>query len=209
MAAAPVNPWILDAAAAEGSPHAGGKARALARAERAGLPVPPWFVVSSDAFNDSITPDQRRALDEARDAASLARTVAGVQIAPQIITAIQEAVRRLAPNGELVAVRSSASDEDGAEHSFAGQLESFLNVPPADAPENVRAVWRSGFTDRILAYRREHGLSPLPHAPAVLVQRMVSPRAAGVAFGADPVSGRAGIAVVTAVRGLGSALVSG
>jgi hypothetical protein len=73
MAAAPVTPWILDPAAAAESPHAGGKARALARAERAGLPVPPWFVVSSQAFDDSLTPDQRRALDEARDAASLAR----------------------------------------------------------------------------------------------------------------------------------------
>ena len=209
MAAAPVNAWILDPGAAAESPHAGGKARALALAEQAGLPVPPWFVVSSHAFDDSLTPDQRRALDEARDAASLARTVADVQIAPAIIAAIEEAVRRLAPNAEPIAVRSSASDEDGAEHSFAGQLESFLNVTPADVPENVRAVWRSGFTDRILAYRREHGLSPLPHPPAVLVQRMVRPRAAGVAFGADPVSGRAGIAVVTAVPGLGSAIVSG
>jgi len=131
-----VNAWILDPGAAAESPHAGGKARALALAESAGLPVPPWFVVSSHAFDDSLTPDQRRALDEARDAASLARTVADVQIAPAIIAAIEEAVRRLAPKAEPVAVRSSASDEDGAEHSFAGQLESFLNVPPADVAEN-------------------------------------------------------------------------
>jgi pyruvate,water dikinase len=201
--------WILDAAEAAGSPHAGGKARALARAQSAGLPVPAWFVVSSAAFSDSLTPDQRRALEDAADPATLARVVDGVMPNPAIAAAIDAAVRRLSPGGELVAVRSSASDEDGAEHSFAGQLESFLNVAPADVTTKVREVWRSGFTDRIAAYRREHGLALLPHPPAVLVQRMVNPRAAGVAFGADPVSGRAGIAVVTAVPGLGDALVSG
>jgi pyruvate,water dikinase len=122
---------------------------------------------------------------------------------------LDAAVGRLSPGGELVAVRSSASDEDGTEHSFAGQLESFLNVAPPDVAERVRGVWLSGFSDRMLAYRREHGLSPLPRPPAVLVQRMIAPRAAGVAFGADPVSGRRGVAVVSAVPGLGSAVVSG
>src|SRR5262249_10446022 len=101
------------------------------------------------------------------------------------------------------------SDEDGAQHSFAGQLDSFLFVPPADVPRKVAAVWRSGFGDRVVAYRREHGLPLTPRAPAVLVQRMVNADAAGVAFGADPVSGRRRVAVVSAVLGLGTALVSG
>src|SRR4029078_12157553 len=117
--------------------------------------VPPWFVVSSHAFDDSLTPDQRRALDEAPDAASparpgapgeiapatrraasRARRVARVKMAPAIIAAIEEAVRRLAPNAEPIAVRSSASDEDGAEHSFAGQLESVLYLTPARARDH-------------------------------------------------------------------------
>src|SRR5262249_15585462 len=72
----------------------------------------------------------------------------------------------------------------------------------------VLDVCRSGFSDRILAYRREHGLSSAPRPPGVLVQRMIEPQAAGVAFSADPVSGRRGVAVVSAVRGLGDALVS-
>jgi pyruvate,water dikinase len=204
-----VSGWILGSAEAVDSPHAGGKARALARAERAGLPVPAWFVLSADAFVGSLTPEQRAGLDTATDATTVGRVLDTVSLAPGIVAVLSEAVRRLAPAGELVAVRSSASDEDGTGHSFAGQLESFLNVPPADVPEKVRAVWQSGFTDRIVAYRREHGLPLLPHAPAVLIQRMVSPRAAGVAFGADPVSGRRGVAVVSAVPGFGSAVVSG
>ena len=180
--------WVLMPAEALASPHAGGKARALARAVRAGLPVPDGVVVSSDAF---------------------AAAAQGSTLAPAVFAEIQAAVRRLSPNGESVAVRSSAIDEDGAEHSFAGQLESFLNVPPAEVRARIRDVWRSGFTDRILAYRREHGLSLAPHAPAVLIQRMVNARAAGVAFSVDPVSGRAAVAVVSAVQGLGDALVSG
>ena len=179
--------WILGPTDAAGSPNAGGKARALARAERAGLPVPQWFVLSASAFHDS------------RD----------VSLSPAIARAVADALQNIAPDGQLVAVRSSASDEDGAEHSFAGQFESFLNVSPQDVPDKVRAVWQSAFTDRLLAYRREHGLSPMPHPPAVLIQRMVAARAAGVAFGADPVSGRRGVAVVSAVPGFGSALVSG
>jgi len=204
-----VNPWILDAAEAVDSPLAGGKARALARAQGAGLPVPAWFVLSAAAFADSLSREQRAALDGAADPSARARVLESVSLEAPIATALADAVRRLSPNGELVAVRSSASDEDGVEHSFAGQLESFLNVAPTDVPGKVRAVWRSGFSDRILAYRREHGLSPLPHPPAVLIQRMVTPRAAGVAFGADPVSGRRGVAVISAVAGLGDALVSG
>ena len=201
--------WILGPAEAADSLHAGGKARALARAQRAGLPVPDWFVLSASAFTDSLTPEQRELLERVSDASLLQQIVDEVRIASGVEHALNHAVRDLSPNGDVMAVRSSASDEDGAQHSFAGQLESFLNVSPANVPDRVRAVWRSAFTPRILTYRREHGLSPAPRPPAVLVQRMVQPRAAGVAFSADPVSGRRGEAVVSAVHGLGSAVVSG
>ena len=178
---------ILRGSGAAGSPAAGGKARALARAEAAGLPVPPWFVVVSD---------------DATVQSALAPDGPGIE-------AIIRAAHELAADGTLLAVRSSARDEDGTDHSFAGQLDSFLNVHPHDVVAKIGEVWRSGFSERILAYRREHGLTPVPSPPGVLVQRMVTPRAAGVAFGADPVSGRRSVAIVSAVHGLGSALVSG
>jgi phosphohistidine swiveling domain-containing protein len=181
---APLSDWVLRGAAAADSPHAGGKARALARADAAGLPVPPWFVLSAAAFHED---------------------PAGARIADEIAGALHA----IAPAGELVAVRSSASDEDGAGHSFAGQLESFLNVAAADVPAKIAAVWQSAFSDRIRAYRREHGLPAEPRAPGVLIQRMIHARVAGVAFSADPVAGRRGIAVVSAAPGFGSAVVSG
>lgn len=180
-------------------PQLGGKAGALAALQDAGVLIPPWFVVSPQAFSpkaDLLARGgilQYRAEDLMEDA---------------VREDIERAIAQLCPHGELVAVRSSAIEEDSAEHSFAGQLESFLFVPPAEVPQKVVEVWKSGFSDRVLAYCRERNLGA-PQAPAVLVQRMVNPEVAGVAFGADPVSGRRGVAIVSAVYGLGTALVSG
>lgn len=110
--------------------------------------------------------------------------------------------------GTLFAVRSSGSSEDGAGHSFAGQFDSFLEVESQDVEGRIHAVRLSSSSDAILTYCGEHGLAP-PNPPTVLVQRMISPRCAGVAFSADPVSGKRSHAVVSAVEGTGEKLVSG
>ncbi len=187
----------------------GGKACALAEAGRGGLPVPPWFALTIHAFADSLGETGQHALLGARDDADVQRIVGAIRPSPAVQAALRDAVAVICPSGQTVAVRSSAAGEDGATHSFAGQLESFLSIAPADVERHVRAVWLSGFSARLLAYRRELGLTGPPEPPAVLVQRMVPARAAGVAFSADPVSGRRGIAVVSAVAGLGDVLVSG
>ena len=168
----------------------GGKAGALAALASAGLPIPEWFVITPAAFEKGDDAGQFR-LD-----AALAR---------EIVTTARE----LAPGTAWFAVRSSALDEDGAEHSFAGQLDSFLFVPAEGIPDKIERVCRSGFSERILAYRREHNLAGGPCPPAVLIQRLINAESAGVAFSVDPVSGRRGHAVVSAVLGLGTALVSG
>ncbi len=106
------------------------------------------------------------------------------------------------------AVRSSGTMEDGAGHSFAGQFESHLDVPPDQVAAKIAEVRASAEAEAILAYCRERGLPP-PTMPTVLVQRMIAPRCAGVAFSADPVSGKRAVAVVSAVAGTGEKLVSG
>ena len=160
----------------------GGKAAALATLARAGFDVPEWFVV-----------------------VSAAATGGPAAIAGEVATALV----RLAPEGGLLAVRSSAAEEDGTGHSFAGQFETYLDVAPADVLAHIVEVWASGGAERVVAYRRERGLTGPPPSPAVIVQRMLTPDAAGVAFSSDPVSGRRARAVVAAVPGLGDALVSG
>ena len=157
----------------------GGKARALGALSKAGFSIPPWSVVLPDASQAD-----RHSLEE--------------QLWPFL---------DLQP-GPL-AVRSSALDEDGQSHSFAGQLESFLNVRREALMGKIRAVWQSGFSERIVLYRQQAALALPPSVPAVIIQQMVPAESAGVAFSADPVSGRRGIAVVASVRGLGDALVSG
>lgn len=174
-------PLLLDPETLPADAPVGGKARALASLTAAGFPVPTWRVLMPGAPTDGLAGALREAFPF--------------------------------PDTPL-AVRSSAADEDGTGHSFAGQLDSFLNVPCAEVAVRVADVWRSGAGERVQAYRRERGLSsssPRSAAvePAVIVQRMVAAVAAGVAFGADPVTGRRGVAVVSAVRGLGDALVSG
>ncbi|RYD18359.1 MAG: phosphoenolpyruvate synthase, partial [Verrucomicrobiaceae bacterium] len=106
------------------------------------------------------------------------------------------------------AVRSSGAMEDGTGHSFAGQFESHLEVSPQDVAGKIAEVRASSSSPSILTYCRERGL-PVPSAPTVLVQRMIAPRCAGVAFSADPVSGSRNTAVVSAVAGTGEKLVSG
>jgi phosphohistidine swiveling domain-containing protein len=187
----------------------GGKGRSLAALQQARLPVPDWRVLSPAAFYDSLPQQQRDELINMTDAADIRRVIADISIPIDIANEIETAVAELTASGDLLAVRSSALDEDGAQFSFAGQLDSFLFVKPQDVINKITAVWASGFSDRILAYRREHGLSLIPAAPAVILQRMVNADAAGVAFSADPVTGRRGVAVVSAVYGLASALVSG
>lgn len=199
---------ILTSADGPGRERMGGKAGALAALAEAQFPIPPWFVVSTAAFQESISLDLRSAL-ESGDHERLLGVLEQLAPGDDLRGEIAAALSLLCPDGETVAVRSSALDEDGSEHSFAGQLDSYLFVTPADVADKVAAVWRSGFSERVLAYRREKGLSPLPSPPAVLVQRMAIADAAGVAFSADPVSGRRGIAVVSGVYGQGTSLVSG
>jgi pyruvate,water dikinase len=187
----------------------GGKARALAALGLAGFPVPPWFVLTPDAFWDSLTPDDRRRIAHTDRDDDLVAAVIRARPSAEVQHGISRGIAVISTADARFAVRSSASDEDGAAHSFAGQLDSFLHVAADQVAQRVAAVWHSGFSTRILAYRRHHELSMPPPVPAVLVQRMVDARVSGVAFSADPVSGRRAVAVVSAVPGLGTAIVSG
>src|SRR5690606_4225307 len=108
------------------------------------------------------------------------------------------------------AVRSSATAEDLPEASFAGQQESYLNISGTEAVlSHVRECWASLFTDRAVMYRLQNGLGDRPVQMAVVVQEMVYPRAAGVLFTADPLSGNRRAASIDAGSGLGDVLVSG
>jgi pyruvate,water dikinase len=164
---------------------AGGKAAALARLKAAGFDVPDFVVIPATAFAQGATGP---------------RPIRGLK------SALSKALAGFGPG--TFAVRSSGCSEDGASHSHAGQFETLLDVPAEGVLDAAARVWTSGFADSVGVYRAlttgEH-----PEPPAILVQRMVDPRAAGVAFSADPLSGRRDRAVVSAVAGLADRLVAG
>lgn len=172
---------ILTGAAARNRAKAGGKGAVLAELSGA-FDVPTFFIVSTDAFG----PEGLKA-EAAED---LARAIANLGPGP-------------------FAVRSSGVEEDGSGAAHAGQFDTRLNVASESVGEAIAAVWRSGFTETLAAYRRARGLAGDPQPPAVVVQRMAAATAAGVAFTADPVSGDPEVVVISAVAGLGDRLVSG
>ena len=172
---------MLKGAAARDRSRAGGKGAVLAELAGA-FDVPDFFVVPTDAFGpEGLTAEAGVSLDAA--------------------------VRELGEGP--FAVRSSGVDEDGAEAAHSGQFDTLLNVAPGDVREAVAAVWRSGFTETLAAYRQARGLSGEAQPPAVVIQRMAAATAAGVAFTADPVSGDPEVVVISAVQGLADRLVSG
>src|SRR4051794_17845079 len=118
---------------------------------------------------------------------------------------VEAAARRL--GASRFAVRSSGSAEDLPDASYAGLYETYLNVGEGGVAEAVRRCFAAATAERVSAYHARHGGGA--RSMAVLVQAMVDPVAAGVAFTVHPVTGARDQTVVTAVPGLGDALVSG
>ncbi len=110
--------------------------------------------------------------------------------------------------GENVAVRSSALVEDGKMHSFAGQFESVLHVNESNLVEALKTVWKSGYSDRIFAYKKANDLE-LTGGIAIVIQEMIDADVAGVGFGFNAVTGNRSQVMISATYGLGEGLVSG
>lgn len=203
-------------------PMAGGKAANLGELLRAGVPVPGGFVLTTQAYhaassNETIASKlEVLAHVDARDRSKLSALAAELResiLALPIPDEMAEAVVRAYTKdleGCAVAVRSSATAEDLPDASFAGQQDTYLGVlgvkPLLDA---IRRCWASLFNERAVAYRADRNIDPRHVALAVVVQRLVDVKTAGVLFTANPVTGRRREAVIDAALGLGEAVVSG
>lgn len=200
--------------------QAGGKGANLGELTRAGFPVPPGFVIVTDAYRAYVAEhqlaDKIAALAAPTDAAGGYES-ASEQIRALFADEISDVLRveiadAYAPLGEdvPVAVRSSATAEDLPEASFAGQQDTYLNVRGLDdLLLAVRDCWASLWTARALAYRARQGMDPAAVSLAVVVQHMVDAQAAGVMFTANPGNGHRDEAVISAAWGLGESVVSG
>ncbi|WP_406230835.1 PEP/pyruvate-binding domain-containing protein [Nocardia sp. NBC_01009] len=108
-----------------------------------------------------------------------------------------------------LAVRSSVSGEDSATDSFAGQLDTLLNVAPAGVAPAVLDVLASAYSERSLFYRAHRGLDNATIDCAVLIQVLVDSAVSGVVFSCNPQTGDPAEAVVSAALGLGEGVVAG
>src|SRR5213083_3060994 len=159
---------------------AGGKGANLGELLRAGFPVPDGFLITTTAYALAA-----EAAGVTADAPATARLrLAASPVPPAIAEAVRDGYRAL--GAPAVAVRSSATAEDLPEASFAGQQDTILDVRGDDALlDALRRCWASLWNERAVAYRDTHDVDPAGVRLAVVVQRMVDARAAGVLFTAD------------------------
>jgi pyruvate, water dikinase len=200
----------------------GGKGANLGELTYANLPVPPGFVVTSDAYRYAVSSagiadkleamvagvDTNRTADlnvVAEEAQSL---IGGITLPPDLVSVTLEAYHRLDDN-QVVAVRSSGTSEDAGDTSFAGMNSTFTNVCGDDELlEKLVDCWASLYGARVISYRATRNITATPEM-GVIVQAMVFSDRSGVMFTADPSNGDTRTIVIDAAFGQGEVVVSG
>lgn len=200
---------------------AGGKGASLGEMIQAEIPVPPGFVILSTAFEkfleetdlnveidatlNKVDHNQIHTIENASE--NIQSLILQAEMPKDIAEEIQKFFKKL--DSKYVAVRSSATAEDGSEHAWAGQLESFLNTTEENLLEKVKKCWASLFTPRAIFYRFEKGLHNTKISVAVVVQKMIQSEVSGIAFSVHPITEDQNQLIIEAGYGLGEAIVSG
>ena len=206
---------------------AGGKGANLGELTQAGIPVPPGFVVTAQAYKyfmdeagindqvmeilDAIDINDTKALQAAAE--EIKALIIESPIPDDLVLFIREyyneLCQRVGEDDTDVAIRSSATAEDLPEASFAGQQDTFLHVSGDDEViEYIRKCWASLFEARAIFYREENDFEHSKVYIAVVVQKMANADKAGVMFTVNPSTGEE-IALIEGSWGLGEAVVSG
>lgn len=224
MAAPEYISWFADIGLHD-RPRVGGKGGSLGELQRAGIAVPPGFVVTTAAFDsfmqvldsdgrarasvESLQSDDLEAITACSKA--LRARIEEAPLPADVLARISDAhVALCKEETRTVAVRSSATTEDATDASFAGLQDTYLWV--TNAPQTlhrVRSCWASLYSVESICYRRQHGFPEQGVAMAVVIQSMVDARSAGVMFTRSPTSGDRSVITVEGAWGLGSAVVGG
>ncbi len=200
---------------------AGGKGASLGELTKAGILIPEGFVILSQTFDqflyetclaqeiqtilDSIKHKEMHTIESASE--RIRTLILSTEIPRDIRAVIQAGFTEL--NTTYVAIRSSATAEDGRDHTWAGQLDSYLNTAENDLLDKVQHCWASLFTPRAIFYRFEKKLHTTGISVAVVVQKMVESEVSGIAFSVHPVTEDRNQLIIEAGHGLGEAIVSG
>ncbi|MEZ0351541.1 phosphoenolpyruvate synthase [Mycobacterium sp. pR1184] len=206
------------------SEEAGGKGANMGELVAAGLPVPPGFVLMRSSYLASMQAGgveaelaalHAEALAEVSNNSRLSELCQRMQnlvlkagLSEEVRGPLLDSYRALGPDC-TVAVRSSATGEDGRDASFAGMNQTLTNVSGETMlVDAVKACWASLFSPRVITYRASRGFLATP-AMAVVVQQMIASERSGVAFTCDPSTGERDHLVIEAALGLGEVVVSG
>ena len=203
----------------------GGKGGSLGELTRAGIAVPPGYVVRTAAFERFLESLEREAPvraavaalkgDDLESITACSRALRGrmeeAELPGELLEELTAAHARLSAGTEQpVAVRSSATCEDALDANFAGLQDTYLWVRGvAQMLERVRSCWASLYSVPSISYRLKHGFPEERVAMAVVVQNMVDAGAAGVMFTRSPTTGDRSVVTIEAAWGLGSAVVGG
>lgn len=206
--------------------QAGGKGLNLSKTARGGFPVPPGFILTTEAYRFFVQANQIDAgieglyralsIDDPASVETTSRAIRQLFEAGQMPVDVQNGIMeayhelRVQTDNTSVAVRSSATAEDLPGASFAGQQDTYLNIQGDEALlEAVKHCWSSLWTARAMAYRSHQGILSKAVALAVVIQQMVPAESAGIMFTANPVTGARDEIVINASWGLGEAIVGG
>ncbi len=200
---------------------AGGKGASLGEMTQAKMPVPAGFVILAGAFDrflaeadlkmeienalKKVNPDNINSVEKASKA--IQDMIYDAIMPEDIARKIERDFAKL--KATYVAVRSSATAEDSAIASWAGELDSYLNVTKKNLHESVKKCWASLFTPRAIFYRFEKQLHKQKVSVAVVVQKMVQADVSGITFTVHPVTEDRNQMVIEAGWGLGEAIVGG
>lgn len=200
---------------------AGGKGASLGEMTRAGFAVPAGYIVLVSAFDKflektDLNVEVAAALKKADPNDIKSIESASVRIRDLIRDAefpadiAKEVIKSFKNLGAgFVAVRSSATAEDSSIASWAGELETYLNVTGSDLLDSLKKCWSSLFTPRAIFYRYEKNLHERKVSVAVVVQKMIQSEVSGICFTVHPVTEDRDQMVIEAGWGLGEAIVGG
>jgi len=199
----------------------GGKGANLGELIKAGILVPPGFVISASAFerflketdiNVEVNAMWKRInikdIESVEENSEIIRAlIIKAEMPKDVDKEVFDAFNKL--KAKYVAVRSSATAEDSKIDSWAGQLETYLNTSPKKLIENIKKCWASLYAPRALFYRAKRGLKRKKVSVAVVIQKMIQSEVSGVCFTTHPVTKDKNQMVIEAAWGLGEILVSG
>lgn len=217
------NKWIisLQNVKAQDTLLVGGKGANLGEILDIGIPVPSGFCVTTEAYlyflnKNSLIDAIKKNLKSIESGVSVKE--AANQISQLIISSIMPddlknqidvALDEFTDHSGF-AVRSSATSEDSPDTSFAGQLETALNIHGnADVILKIKEGWASLFNERAITYRQTNKISHESSKIAIIIQQMVNSEKSGIMFTADPFTENRNIISIDSGFGLGEALVSG